>query len=223
MNEVLKSFLLFIMYSFCGWLLEVVNVSIKSKKVCDRGFLIGPICPIYGISSLIMILLLNKYKHDYLVLFFMSMMICSIIEYITSYIMEKLFKTRWWDYSKNKFNLNGRVCLKNSVLFGILGIIVVAYINPLFLDLLNKINYNTQNYIGIVLLVLFILDVSISLNIINKVKVAADNLRKDCTEEIHEKIKTFIKSKSFLYKRLFKAFPNLKVNIKIGNNKKGIK
>ena len=218
MDVIFKYFLLFLIYSFLGWLLEVIIVSINRKKMSSRGFLIGPICPIYGVASLFMTLLLRKYKEDYLLLFFMAVIICSIVEYITSYIMEKVFKTRWWDYSNNKFNLNGRICLKNCILFGILGIIVILYLNPSFFNMLNKINSNVLLFISIILLIIFIIDICISFNVICKVKVAADNIRRDCTEEINEKIKEFIKARSYLYKRLLNAFPTLRLNIK--NKKK---
>lgn len=219
MDVVLKYFLLFIIYSFSGWLLEVIIVSIASKKLSDRGFLIGPICPIYGLSSLCMTILLNRYKNDYIVLFFMSVIICSIIEYITSYIMEKIFKTRWWDYSHKVFNLNGRICLINSLLFGLLGLIVIIYLNPFFLNIINKLPNMLFYLISTTIIIILIVDTFISFNIICKVKVAADNIRKDCTEEINERIKKFIKDSSFLYKRLFKAFPNLNLITKIKNKK----
>ena len=77
----------------------------------NRGFLIGPCCPIYGCGCLLFILILPKYLDDPIVLFILAATICSVLEYITSWIMEKLFNTRWWDYSKRRFNLDGRVCL----------------------------------------------------------------------------------------------------------------
>lgn len=220
MDVVLKYFLLFIIYSFCGWLLEVIIVSVASKKWSARGFLIGPICPIYGLSSICMTILLNKYKNDYLVLFFMSVIICSIIEYLTSFLMEKIFKTRWWDYSHKSFNLNGRICLTNSFLFGILGLVVIIYLNPFFLNIINRLPCILLNLIATILTIILIIDTFISFNIICKVKVAADNIRKDYTEEINEKIRKFIKESSFLYKRLFKAFPNLNLIIKIKSKRK---
>ena len=141
MKEVLFYFALFFIYSFIGWLIEMfcVNVILK-QKFANRGFLIGPYCPIYGSASLIMIFLLSRYKEDILVLFFMSIIICSITEYLTSYIMEKIFKARWWDYTNEPFNLNGRICLINSIAFGMLGVLLIKFINPFFSNLLLKIN-----------------------------------------------------------------------------------
>lgn len=105
------------------------QVNIRMKTLANRRFLIGPYCPIYGTTSLVMILLLKKYENDIVVLFFMGIVILSIIEYITSYIMEQIFNARWWDYSYRKFNINGRFCLINSLLFGLLCILLIKIIN----------------------------------------------------------------------------------------------
>ena len=122
------------LYSFFGWLLEVIVTFIKSKKIVNRGFLIGPYCPIYGKGALLIVLLLKKYENDIIALFVMAVVVCSIIEYITSYVLEKLFNTRWWDYSNIKFNINGRVCLQNLVAFGIFGVLLLKYVNPFLLN-----------------------------------------------------------------------------------------
>ena len=90
-------FLLFLLYSMFGYIIEVISVSIHAKKwVFNRGFLIGPYLPIYGFGSLIMVLFLNRYENDLLALFVMSAFLCTLLEYITSLIMEKIFQLRWW-------------------------------------------------------------------------------------------------------------------------------
>ena len=88
-----------------GWFIEIINGLIQTKKFVNRGFLIGPYCPIYGVGGILITLLLSKYYDDPIVLFFMGIAVCGILEYLTSYIMEKFFKARWWDYSKRKFRL----------------------------------------------------------------------------------------------------------------------
>ena len=80
----------------------------------------GPICPIYGHGAIIMLILLKDFASNPFILFVMSMLVCTTLEYLTSYFMEKLFSARWWDYSNKKFNINGRVCLRNTLCFGIL-------------------------------------------------------------------------------------------------------
>ena len=141
MEKISLYFILFLIYSFLGWLMEVINSLIKEKKFVNRGFLLGPYCPIYGYSSIIMIFYLDKYKEDILTVFLLAVVVCSIVEYLVSLIMEKLFNARWWDYSNRKFNINGRVCLTNAFLFGLLGVLLVYVINPFLLEIINKINY----------------------------------------------------------------------------------
>ena len=112
-------FLLFIIYAVIGWCMEVICKLIQYKKFVDRGFLIGPYCPIYGVGALLITFFLNKYVQDPVVLFVMAVVVCGILEYLTSYFMEKIYHARWWDYSSKKFNINGRICLSNLIAFGI--------------------------------------------------------------------------------------------------------
>lgn len=208
-NQILNIFLLFVIYSVLGWLIEVIVVGIGTKKLVNRGFLIGPYCPIYGTGSIMMILLLNKYKGDYLALFVLGTTVCSILEYLTSYIMEKLFKARWWDYSNDKFNINGRICLRNAVAFGVLGTVLVEFVNPFVQSLVLKLNGIAFYIICAVLFVIFVTDVSISFNVMNKVKKFAFEARKDNTFEITKKVKEMLQEHGFLTKRLASAYPNL--------------
>ena len=116
--------IIFFFYSVVGYIVEVTSCSIKSKKLTlSRGYLIGPYIPIFGFGGLFMTTLLSKYQNDILSLFINSMVYCCLLEYITSLVLEKIFKLRWWDYSDRRFNINGRVCLENGILFGIAGII----------------------------------------------------------------------------------------------------
>ena len=212
-------FLLFIIYSVVGWIIEMIDVAILNKKIVNRGFLIGPYCPVYGEGALLMLIFLNKYVYDPFILFCMSFLICGILEYLTSYIMEKLFKARWWDYSSNKFNLNGRICLGNLVLFGLGGIILFYIANPFIMKILMSISEPVLNVIAFILLFLFIIDFCISFKIIFEFKNIASTVRKDSTEEIKKRVKAAIESKSALYRRLTKSFPDLEIKIKQYNEK----
>ena len=151
-------FILFIFYSFCGWCIEEVVCSIAAKKIANRGFLIGPYCPIYGYASIFMILLLNRYNDDMFALFIMSAVLCTVLEYLTSLAMEKLFHARWWDYSNRKFNINGRVCLLNSLLFGVMSLIAVHFVHPVFDRALRKLSDSAANIAASALLCVFIVD-----------------------------------------------------------------
>lgn len=209
MKTIIIYFLLFIIYSFLGWIMESIVSGIGSKKIINRGFLIGPYIPIYGTGALSIIILLRPYHNDFLVLFVMSIIVCSIIEYITSYLMEKIFKARWWDYSHIPFNINGRICLLFSIAFGFMGSIIV-FLNKYLYTYISNIPNIFALILFIILFIIFIADVIISFNIINKIKLSAYNLKKDYSEEITEKVKKILESKSVLFKRLLQAFPNIK-------------
>ncbi|MGM9849412.1 MAG: putative ABC transporter permease [Bacilli bacterium] len=196
-------FSLFMIYSFIGWTMEVIWNLFTDKKLVNRGFLIGPYCPIYGVGCLLLIILLGRFKSDPVLLFFMSIIVCSILEYSTSYIMEKLFKARWWDYSEYKFNLNGRICAATMIPFGILGVLVVYYLNPF----VSKFVPFNQIFFYITF-ILFILDFGVSFGIIENMKGTITTITKDSTEEITKMVKEKILGKSFLHKRLLRAFPS---------------
>ena len=136
-NVVAKYFILFMIYSFMGWCMEVLTVLIPKKKFVNRGFLIGPYCPIYGYGCLLIIILLKNNLDDPLALFLKAIVICSLLEYFTSFFMEKLFNARWWDYSNKKFNINGRICLETMLPFGILACLVMYVLNPFFESKIN--------------------------------------------------------------------------------------
>ena len=205
-------FILFLIYSFIGWSIEVANSLIIEKKFVNRGFMLGPYCPIYGFSAIIMIFYLERYVDNILTVFFLAVVVCSIMEYIVSYIMEKLFNARWWDYSTRKFNINGRVCLTNAFLFGLLGVLLVYLINPVLRNLLLKANTTFLIIISIILLIGFLTDFIISMNVTYKLKNTVRKIKKDSTEEISTKVKEIIESK-LLNRRILKAFPDFKENI----------
>lgn len=208
-------FLLFLLYSSCGWLIEVVKTRIDDKKWVNRGFLIGPYCPIYGYSAVIMAVYLTNHKKDIFTVFILALFICSFVEYITSYFMEKIFKTRWWDYSQERFNLEGRICLKNCVYFGLLGVLLVYIINPLLVNIILNMNNSYLNIIGFISLIWFVFDNLLSFWLINKVKGNNYNKRKDMTEDLNKEMKNILKREmKKLQKRIIKAFPDLKPIIK---------
>ncbi len=213
MTNIKILFLLFITYSIFGWIMEMIVTFIGDKEIVNRGFLIGPYCPIYGTCSIAMVLLLSKVTNPVL-LFILSIIICSVGEYVTSFIMEKLFKARWWDYSHRKFNLNGRICLQNCLAFGILGFLMIKYVNTFFEGLYNTLNLLTLNVIFYTILVIFITDLIVSFNVVIKIKnMSLKFVNLDNTKEITAKIKAIISDK-VLNRRLFKAFPYLSKSIK---------
>lgn len=209
-----EMFLLFIIYAFLGWIVEIINNVVVLKKFVNRGFLIGPYCPIYGVGGLIATIFLTKYKESIIVLFVMSMFLFALLEYFTSYLMEKLFKARWWDYTDYRFNINGRICLETLIPFGLLGCFAIYVVNPIIFSIFNMTNIVVLRIIALVIFIIFIIDFTVSLKIINSFKDTAVNfLKKDNTEEITKKVKEILLSKSVWTKRLIESFPKAKAVI----------
>lgn len=207
---MLKYFYIFIIYSVIGWFMEVVIVSSKKRKVTARGFLIGPWCPIYGFGALFITVLLRKYYEDPIALFVMSFLIGTILEYVTSYLMEKMFHARWWDYSDHRFQINGRVSLTTSLGFGLLGLILVYVFNPFFLRIIKNIPPLIFNVIIVIVLLFFITDVIVSFRIISNIKKESFANLKDATEKATMEIQKALKDKSIFNRRLLNSFPHLK-------------
>lgn len=207
-------FLLFFIYSVIGWIMEIGLCLFNEKKIKNRGFLLGPYCPIYGCGCLLLTFFLSKYENDILVLFGLSIIICSVLEYVTSWIMEKLFKMRWWDYTQMKFNINGRICLETMVPFAVLGVIIIKYTNPFFLSLINKMSHTALIIVSIILMSIIVVDIIISCNVIFNLKQVTTNLRKDSTQEIKKEVHKVIHNNLFMYDRIIKAFPNMSKIIK---------
>lgn len=209
--DIYKYFLIFIFYSIIGWLMEVILTYYNCKKFINRGFLIGPYCPIYGSGVLLIMFVLKRYLDRPLGLFCMAVIICSILEYLTSYFMEKIFKARWWDYRNKKFNINGRICLEYAMLFGIGGTLIMYFINPMLINIMNATSNTIIKILAIVLFTIYIVDNIISYIVMFKFRSTVSNLTQgDNTEEITKIIKDKFKSLSWLNKRLTEAFPNLK-------------
>lgn len=209
MENLYRIFLLFIIYSFIGWIMEVIVKFVEKKRFINRGFLIGPLCPIYGYGAILILLLLRPYKRSVILLFFMAILICSFLEYMTSFVMEKLFKTRWWDYSNVKYNINGRICLNTMLPFGVLGVVVFFIVNPFIKYLLSFISNDVLKIVAILLFAMYLIDNIITFFIINKYRDSITNIEKDSTEEIVKIREKFMK-RGFLYRRLIKAFPTMK-------------
>ena len=145
----------------------------------------------------------------------MTIVLCGTLEYLTSYFMEKIFKARWWDYSKRKFNLNGRVCLGTLVPFGIFGMLLMYVTNPFFLEKIQQLPH-----------VIYILDNIVSFVVICYIKKTEKRFTPevDNTEEMTEKVKAVLETKSPLHRRLVKAYPKLQaVKVKIKEKKEQIK
>ncbi len=149
-------FLYIMLYSVGGWIYETIICSIEARRLVDRGFLNGPYCPIYGFGVLFDVLVIGRVENVAL-LFLFGSLIDTLLEYVTSYVMEKLFHARWWDYSNYRFNINGRVCLLGAVVFGIFSMLVIKFVHPAVVGLIGMI---AQPWLHVVSGVLFVLVVT---------------------------------------------------------------
>ena len=139
MNDIPTLFLLFVLYSFLGWACESAYCSIPAGRFVNRGFLTGPFCPIYGAGALLIAAALAPLKGRIFLLFVASAMLTSLLEYMTGLLLETLFHVKYWDYSGYRFNLQGRVCLRNSLMFGAGGVAVVYFLEPALLTVIGWI------------------------------------------------------------------------------------
>ena len=168
--------LYFTIYSFIGWLLEVLYVIYNSKKFVNRGFLFGPFCPIYGLGVLLLITILQPIINYPFFFFLGAIIITSVLEYLTGFILESIFKTNWWDYSDQKYNLNGKICLKFSIYWGILSLILFYFIHPSIVSLISLIISNFSLYLSLIFLSYFIIDFIFSLIFIINLKKILNRL-----------------------------------------------
>lgn len=215
MKVVCSYFLYFMIYSFMGWVMEVFVTLWNKKKFVNRGFLIGPYCPIYGCGVIAILLIIGNNTSDVLAVFLKSIFICSVLEYFTSYFMEKIYNVRWWDYSNNKFNINGRVCLETMLPFGFLALGIIYGVHPFVKSLVANISYGWLIALSIIILIIFVIDNIVSTYILFKIKGKITAERKDNTEKIKKYIEKWIQDNTVLYRRVKNAFPKFEIFKKI--------
>lgn len=155
-------FLIFLFWGFAGWLIEVVDMRIEVGEFQNRGFLHMPFCPIYGIGMAGAAACLGSVKDSYLALFAFGLIFCSVFEYVVGGIMEKLFHSKWWDYSHMRFNIKGRVCLRNAVLFGFAAILVFRVVQPVVETAISEIPRNIGLFIAALFGVALAVDIVLS-------------------------------------------------------------
>lgn len=190
MKEILFDILTyFVIYSFLGWAMESTVRSVCEKKIINTGFLKGPFCPIYGFGATIIYLFLNSLGNKPIILFFVSVIVLTLWEYIVGVLLEKIFHTKYWDYSDQKFNLQGRVCLVNSICWGILGVAFVKYIHPFIQSCISKVDRTLLIYTITIFTIIFIVDMITSIIKIKNIKTTlekVENLNKEIKERLKE-------------------------------------
>lgn len=224
----------FLIYSFLGWCIESVYKSIYEKRLVNSGFLYGPYCPIYGCGAIIMYVFLEDVSSKPFITFCLGFVVLSIWEFVVGFFLEKVFHRKYWDYSNNKFNLQGRVCLMNSVFWGILGVLFIDVIHPFITGVLSNINNSIVLFFDIAVSMGIIIDMIISiknnisietelkyveeLNIsikekIDEIKRKGKNVEQSLQETLDELKRRRDKMIRKAYRRILRikrAFPSLK-------------
>ena len=152
-----------LIYSCLGWCCEVAFAALKTGKFVNRGFLNGPVCPIYGFGVLSVVLVLEPVKDNLLLLFFGSMVFTSLLEFIAGFAMERIFHDKWWDYSNNPFTIKGYICLEFSIIWGIACVLVVDIIHPIIMTLVNALPHTLGLWLMGALYVLLVTDAVLTL------------------------------------------------------------
>lgn len=171
----------------------------------------GPWCPIYGFGAVFISLLLSRHAEDPLAVFGLAILICGILEYSASYMLEKIFHARWWDYSTKKFNLNGRVCADTLLPFGLLGLLLVYAITPVMFSCFDLLSETMIQIICLSLSLLFLADITISTTTLVKIRVHAGKLNGDSTEKITNEVRSVLAEESALVRRMMRAFPEARL------------
>ena len=152
MKTIETWFLWLMIYSVIGWVYESTICSIGQRKLINRGFLNGPYCPIYGTGAVLVLLVLGRIQNPVLLFFAGAVLTCSL-EYLTSWLMEKLFHARWWDYSKRKFNIGGRVCLIGAIVFGAFSVVLILVLHPWVKSLTDRLTDTALTWICAILFI----------------------------------------------------------------------
>lgn len=209
MDSFSNLLLFFTIYSFFGWLLETASASINERKFINRGFLAGFFCPIYGFGAVLIVqssrwvnTTFENYFTALVISVIFSVILVTALEYITGYILEKIFNCKWWDYSNNAINIHGYICLKYSLLWGLLAFLLLQVVHPMISKTVFSIPVSAKGYIATFLLLYFLADT---------VKSVIDALRLREAILYYSSFSVKYYEKIIQYKRFFLAFPCLQI------------
>ena len=201
------------LYSVAGWAYESILCSVTGKRWVNRGFLNGPYCPVYGFGALISILVLDPDKNIFILFYLGAVTACSL-EYFTSWLMERLFQARWWDYSGHRFHLNGRISLAGALIFGAFSVLLVRLVHPEVARLTETLP-DTAVF-SAALAILFIAAIDCAITVIHvlgfnrKLRLAEVGLQIIEIRQQLAEIKSMIMKLNLQEKRILRAFPKLK-------------
>ena len=212
MDYWINIILLFFIYGFAGWCMEVTLKYRQYHRFINRGFLTGPLLPIYGSGAVLITLSiggLRSVESGLVMTFTLSFIICGVVEYMTSLVLEKIFHARWWDYSQKPMNLQGRVWIGNLILFGLGGVAIIHILNPAIYRFLDLFSMGVREIVATILLAVLITDFVVSYFVLKLVKDGIDSSEADNTEEISKEVRQLLTNRSYFYKRFSDAYPEV--------------
>ena len=205
----------FYIYSFLGWLWESFYVSVKEKKLVNRGFVAGPVCTIYGFGAVIVYLILKPISGNILLLYLGGVIVPTILEYVTAVLMENLFHTSWWDYSKNKYNFQGRICLGCSLGWGVFTVGLFRVLHPVVQEFTELYTRRTGEVAVCVITVVYIVDFAFSaaaaFHLHERIPAweqALDQMRAELLVQAREKMENLEESSGLSRDRIKKQLEN---------------
>ena len=204
--------LLFFAYAFLGWCIEVTLKFFQFHRFINRGFLTGPWLLIYGSGAVlitVVIRALPPLEHAVGTTFAVSLILCGFLEYMTSYVLEKRFHARWWDYSQKPMNLHGRIWIGNLILFGLGGVVIVNLINPLLLHLSGYMSPVFREVLAFSLSAVFAADFVMSHFVLKLVKTGVESSEADSTEAISREVRLLLSDRSVFHRRFAEAYPEV--------------
>ena len=211
-ERLINLILLFFTYAFLGWCIEVTLKFFQFHRFINRGFLTGPWLPIYGSGAVLITVVIKglaPLEFSVGTTFIVSLLLCGILEYMTSYVLEKRFHARWWDYSQKPMNLHGRVWIGNLILFGLGGVVIVDLINPLLFRLSEHMSLSVREIIALSLTTIFIADFVMSHFVLKLVKTGVESSEADETEAISKEVRLLLSNRSVFYRRFAEAYPEV--------------
>lgn len=217
----------FIIYSVIGWIVEVCYMTVELGEFQNRGFLGGPICPIYGFGVNLIIIALSPLEFTFIPLWICSSVLCTVLELGVGIGMNKLFKSTWWDYSHERFNFRGYICLKISIIWGLACVVMLKIVQPFIGRVVNKIPREAGEIFLVVVFFFILFDLIIALCVVNKLnarlkqideiakklRLSSEKIGEGLAGEVLElktKYDSLISQKRCAQERILKAFPTMK-------------
>ena len=220
MDDIYYILLYFFVYGFLGWCTEVGFAAVKEHKFVNRGFLNGPICPIYGVGVTVVIALLTPYKENLILLYVSSVILVTLLEGITGWAMDKIFHNKWWDYSEQPLNIGGYVCLVFSLVWGVACVAIMDFIHPPIARLLSLIPHTLGILLIAVLGIAMFADLYVTASAIfkfnkrlasmQKIAIELHEISDQLGEDIYEKVIAAMEKQEVSRQKLDEATAELK-------------